>query len=110
MPQRCGLYMLCASQMLIAETHSDDLQLIDLETQLVRLRPVLNGMSSATCAVEDNISRLLDTCRFFPDGQFVYRTSPDVIRNAVRSLQLSPGKSKADGQVEKGIWGLSVGF
>lgn len=45
--------------------------------------------------------------RFFPDGQFVYRTSPDVIRYAVRSLQLSPGKSKADGQVEKGIWRLS---
>lgn len=104
--------MLCASQILIliAETHSDDPQLLDLETQLVRLRPVVKGMPLATCAVEDNITMLLGTCRFFPDGQFVYRTSPDVIRNAVRSLQLSPGKSKADGQVEKGIWGLSVGF
>ena len=47
-------------------------------------------------------------CRFFPDGQFVYRTSPDVIRNTVRSLQLSPGKTKADPQVEKGIWRLNV--
>ncbi|DBB14460.1 TPA: hypothetical protein ACH3X3_004751 [Trebouxia sp. C0006] len=45
--------------------------------------------------------------RFFPDGQFVYRTSPDVIRNAVRSLQLSPGKVKADAQVETGVWRLN---
>lgn len=49
-------------------------------------------------------------CRFFPDGQFVYRTSPDVIRNTVRSLQLSPGKVKADAQVETGVWRLNVGL
>lgn len=46
--------------------------------------------------------------RFFPDGQFVYRTSPDVVRNAAKSLQLSPGKGKADSQVERGIWRLNV--
>ncbi|KAL3148629.1 hypothetical protein ABBQ38_014052 [Trebouxia sp. C0009 RCD-2024] len=45
--------------------------------------------------------------RFFPDGQFVYRTSPDVVRNAARSLQLSPGKSRADSQVERGLWRLN---
>lgn len=52
----------------------------------------------------------LCACRFFPDGQFVYRTSPDVVRNAVKSLQLSPGKSKADSQVERGLWRLNVSF
>ena len=46
--------------------------------------------------------------RFFSDGQFVYRTSPDVVRNAAKSLQLSPGKSKADSQVERGLWRLNV--
>ncbi|KAK9817830.1 hypothetical protein WJX72_002832 [[Myrmecia] bisecta] len=43
--------------------------------------------------------------RFFPDGQFVYRTSPDVVSKVAKSLHALPKRAK-DSAVQKGRYKL----